>query len=97
MGVCTAAELVGKNVANVQGHIIGSIQDVLVDTQAWQVCDVRVRVDKQTAKELGLKAPLFGRLQILIDIRRVVSVADQVVVDIATDGFADYLQSREES
>ncbi len=89
------SDLLGKNLANVQGHIVGKIHDLLVDVEGWRLTDLQVRVDKSTAKELGLKAPLFGKLQILIDSGHIVSVADQVVVDIPSNGFAAYLESRE--
>lgn len=89
-------DLIHKTVTNVDGHVIGSVVELIIDTAAWKVCDIQVRIEKTTAKEMGLKAPIFGTLNVLIETSRITSVTDQIVVDLAIGDFKAYVDSRED-
>jgi len=87
-------ELVGKTVTNLDGHVIGTVVEMVIDIETWRVTDLQVRVEKATAKEMALKAPIFGTLKILVDCSRIKSVTDQIVVDLAIADFKEYVDSR---
>lgn len=87
-------EIVGKTVTNAEGNVIGSVVELVVDTGTWRVTDLQLRVEKATAKEMGLKTPLFGALNILVETARIRSVADQVVLDLGIADFKGYVESR---
>lgn len=89
-------ELIGKTVTNLDGHVIGTVVEMVVDILSWKVTDLQVRVEKATAKEMSLKAPMFGTLKILVDCSRIKSVTDQIVVDLAIADFKEYVDSRDE-
>ena len=88
-----SSELIGKTVATGEGHIIGTVNEVLVDTQ-WSVTDLQIKVEKGAAKQMGLKTPLIGSLLILVETARVKAVTDQVLIDIALAEFKDYVDGR---
>ena len=90
-------DLRGKTVANRDGHVIGEVTEIVVDPSTWRVTDLQVRVEKATAKEMGLKAPLFGSLLLLVETARVASTSDQIILDIAVDGFKDYVDGRKQA
>ncbi len=89
-------ELIGKTVTNLDGHVIGTVVEMVIDIERWMVTDVQLRVEKATAKEMGLKAPIFGTLKILVDCSRIKSVTDQIVIDLAVTDFKEYVDSRGE-
>lgn len=89
-------ELIGKTVTNLDGHVIGTVVEMVIDIERWMVTDVQLRVEKATAKEMGLKTPIFGTLKILVDCSRIKSVTDQIVIDLAVTEFKEYVDSRNE-
>jgi sporulation protein YlmC with PRC-barrel domain len=96
MGHYKSKDVLGKTVANADGMLIGKLEDIVIDTETWAISDLQVRVEKQTAKELGLKIPLlgFGSLLILIDVSHVKSMSDQVILDMPSEKFKSYVDER---
>lgn len=93
----TSQELRGKTVANRNGHLIGEVAELIFDTDSWRVTDLQIRIEKATAKEMGLKAPLFGSLLLLVETTRVASTSDQIILDIPVEGFKDYVDARKQA
>lgn len=89
-----SADIIGKTVVNGDGFIIGEVNDYLIDLENWQVTDLQVKIDKTTAKELGLKAPFFGSLLVLVDVHQIRSTTDQVIIKLAVDEFQEYVDDR---
>ncbi len=87
-------ELIDKTVANAEGFVIGTVNDYLIDVQSWQVSDLQIKIDKAVAKELGLKAPMFGSLLVLVSVSEVRSMSDQVIVGLTKAAFAGYIEAR---
>ena len=89
-------DLIGKTVTNTDGHVIGSVVELIVDSRGWRVTDVQVTIEKNTAKEMGLKTPLFGGLKVLVETSRIKSVTDQIVLDLAVTDFKAYVDARKD-
>lgn len=89
-----STDVIGKTVSTVEGNMIGSVNELLVDT-TWYVTDVQVKVDKSAAKVMGLKTPLLGSLLILVETSKVKAVTDQVVIDLKMGEFKEYVDSRD--
>lgn len=90
-----SSEIIGKTVSTGEGHLIGEVKEVLVDT-AWHVTDLQVKVDKSAAKLMGLKTPLLGSLLVLIETSQIKAVTDQVLISIKTGDFKEYIDGRKE-
>ncbi len=88
-----SSDIIGKTVSTVEGHLIGEVKEVLVDT-AWNVTDVQVKVEKSAAKMMGLKTPLLGSLLVLIETSHIKAVTDQVLIDIKSGDFKEYIDER---
>jgi sporulation protein YlmC with PRC-barrel domain len=95
MAYYKSKELIGKTVSNGDGLLIGELQDVILETESWSITDIQVKIEKQTAKELGMKTPFFGSLLVLIDVAHVRSVSDQVILSMGRDELKPYVEERE--
>lgn len=94
MDMHKSSDFIGKTVTTSEGRVVGQIQEIVIDADDWRICDLQVKVEKATAKEMGLRTPLLGSLLILIETSRVQSATDQIVVDLAVDDFKGYVKGR---
>ena len=88
-------EILGKTVINDSGFVIGEVNDYLVDVETWQVSDLQVKIEKKKAKELGLKAPFFGSLLVLIGVDQIQSMTDQVILGLGSSDIKKYVDRRQ--
>lgn len=91
----SSEDIIGKQVANDEGHVIGTVNEIFFDT-SWRVSDIRIKVDKAAAKQLDLKTPLLGSLQILVETTKVKAFTDQVILGIPSAQFKSYVVARQE-
>lgn len=93
MRKCT--EFLEKTVTTSDGRVVGEVHDIVIDADTWKVSDIQVKVEKASAKEMGLKTPLFRSLLILLGTETIHSAKDQIVVGIAASEFKEYVDSRD--
>lgn len=86
-------DFVGKIVITNEGQLIGKVKELVINVDTWAVTNMQVEIEKAKAKELGLKTKLFGNLLALVETKRIISVGDQVVIDVPYDKFAEYSKS----
>ena len=89
-------DILGKTVVNDDGVVIGEVNDYLVNTKTWQVTDLQVKIEKKKAKELGLKTPFFGSLLVLVEVSRISSLTDQIILSLGADEFKSYVEGRKQ-
>jgi sporulation protein YlmC with PRC-barrel domain len=79
----TESQLIGRRVVSQDGHVLGDVINILVDTDAWRVVQLGVRVRRASLERLGLpKPPWLGRRTIGIAIEHVAGVSDAVVLTL---------------
>jgi len=88
-------ELIGKTVISDSGVVIGEVKDYFVDTTSWNITDIQVKIEKKKAKELGLKTPFFSSLLVLVEVHKIQSFNDQVVLGLSADDFKPYIEARQ--
>lgn len=88
-------ELIGKTVISDGGVVIGEVKDYFVDTTSWNITDIQVKIEKKKAKELGLKTPFFSSLLVLVEVQKIQSFNDQVVLGLSADDFKPYIEARQ--
>lgn len=96
MSLKSSEDIIGKNVANDEGHLIGSVNEIFFDTN-WRLTDIQVKVDKAAAKQLSLKTPFLGALLIMIETSKIKAFTDQVIVSIPSAQFKSYVVARQEA
>ncbi len=89
-------EILGKTVVNEDGFVIGEVNDYLVDLETWTVSELQIKIERKKAKELGLKAPFFGNLLVLVEVDQIQSLTDQVILGLGADDFAPYIERRKQ-
>lgn len=75
------SELEGKKVVATGAKIIGTVSDIEIDCSRWKVTDLRIELTDESVKTLGYKKPFLGRLEILLSVNAVKSVADIVALN----------------
>ena len=85
----TAGELQGRTVVGADGHALGEVTGLVLDTQRWSIELLQVTLRKEAADLLGARRPLFRAATTDIPVRLVHAVADAVVLSVALSALND--------
>jgi sporulation protein YlmC with PRC-barrel domain len=77
-------ELFGKEVIGKDGTKIGTVEDVMVDTNTWQLTSVDVKLEGSVAQKFNIKKH-FGSTQLPVGVNHIQGVSDRVVLRSAVD------------
>jgi sporulation protein YlmC with PRC-barrel domain len=75
----------GRTVIAADGQAIGEIAALFLDSDAWHVESLQVKLRKEIADQLGAARGMFHAGTLEVPIRMVQSVGDAVVLAVATD------------
>jgi sporulation protein YlmC with PRC-barrel domain len=87
----------GRTVIASDGLLIGEIAVLFVDSEAWRVESVQVRLRKDVADRLGANRSVFRPGTLEIPTSMIQSVGDTVVLTVAIDGLRQVLPGAGES
>ena len=76
----------GRTVIGADGQAIGEVAAIFIDSDAWAVESVRVRLRNGVADRLGAARSLFSAGTVEIPVRLIQSVGDAMVLAISVDG-----------
>jgi sporulation protein YlmC with PRC-barrel domain len=85
--------LLGKEVVELNGQVIGIIKNVLFDDNAWEVTSFDVELNKKTADELDAKK-LFRNFRIPLSVELVQGIGDTVLLRTPKDELNAILASQ---
>jgi sporulation protein YlmC with PRC-barrel domain len=83
----------GKTVIASDGLAVGSIALLFIDSDAWCVESIQVKLNKDIADRLGAGRSWLHAGEVEIPIRMVQSVGDAVVLSVAVDGLRQVLRA----
>jgi sporulation protein YlmC with PRC-barrel domain len=86
----------GRTVIASDGLKIGDISALFLDSDAWRVESLQVRLQKDVADRLGAGRSMFHAGAVEIPIRMVQSVGDAVVLSVPVDELRQVLPSTDE-
>jgi len=86
----------GRTVIASDGLAIGEVALVFLDSDAWRVESLQVRLRKDVANRLGADRSVFHAGALEIPIRMVQSVGDAVVLTVAVDDLRQVLPGASE-
>jgi sporulation protein YlmC with PRC-barrel domain len=86
----------GRTVFASDGLAIGEVAALFLDSEAWRVESIQVKLHKDIADRLGADRGLFHAGALEIPVRMVQSVGDAVVLTAAVDDLRQVLPNREE-
>lgn len=86
----------GRTVIASDGLAIGEIAVLFLDSDAWRVESLQVKLRKEVADRLGADRSMFHAGAIELPIRMVQSVGDAVVLSVAVDELRQVLPGASE-
>jgi sporulation protein YlmC with PRC-barrel domain len=81
----------GRTVIGADGVAVGEISALFLDSEAWSVESLRVKLRKEIADQLGASRTMFHAGMVEIPIRLIQSVGDAVVLSVPVDGLREVL------
>ena len=85
----------GRTVISADGLAIGEIAILFIDSDAWRVESLQLKLRKDIADRLGAGRGMFRAAELEIPIRMVQSVGDAVVLSVAVDDLRQVLPTSE--
>ncbi len=87
----------GRTVIASDGLAIGEVAALFLDSEAWRVESLQVKLHKDIADRLGANRGVFHAGALEIPVRMVQSVGDAVVLTVAVDDLRQVLPREDES
>ncbi|HLU65328.1 MAG TPA: PRC-barrel domain-containing protein [Kofleriaceae bacterium] len=88
MATMNQGQLVGRRVVSQDGHVLGEVSSLLVDTASWRVVEVSVKLRKEAVAPLRLKKRRFGSQTVRVPAEEISGVGDAVVLRHRRDELA---------
>ena len=76
----------GRTVIGADGQAIGEVAALFLDSEAWAVESIQVKLRNATADRLGAARTIFSAGTVEIRVRLIQSVGDAVVLAIPVEG-----------
>lgn len=70
----------GRSVIDSSGRVVGEVEDVVIDTDRWQVAALRLRLKREVATSLGVRSGTFRSAVLDVPSDAVQSSTDTVVL-----------------
>jgi sporulation protein YlmC with PRC-barrel domain len=81
----------GRTVIGADGRAVGEVAALFLDSDAWSVESIQVKLRKEIADELGASRTIFHAGTVEIPVRLVQSVGDALVLSVPVDGLREVL------
>src|SRR5215472_14088895 len=72
----------GRVVIAADGHTIGEVAAVFIDTSAWTIVALQVKLNKAAAEQLGAARGILRAATLDLPVRMVQSVGDAVLLSV---------------
>ncbi len=86
----------GRTVIGADGQAVGEVAALFLDSDAWSVESLRVKLRKEIADRLGASRTMFHAGTVEIPIRLIQSVGDAIVLSVPVDGLREVLPGESE-
>ncbi|MBV8069620.1 MAG: hypothetical protein JO270_06920 [Acidobacteriaceae bacterium] len=74
----------GRTVIAADGQAIGEVDTLLLDTSAWNIISLQIKLSKSAAEQLGAARSLLRAATLELPVRMVQSVGDAVLLSVPT-------------
>ena len=81
----------GRTVVAADGHVVGELATLFLDSDTWSVESIQVKLLKEIADQLGASRGVFRAGVLEVPVSMVQSVGDAVVLSVAVDGLRQVL------
>lgn len=83
----------GKTVVGSDGQVIGEVSALFLNSEAWRIESLQVKLRRETADLIGASRGIFHAGSIEIPVASVQSVGDAIVLSVAVDDLRQLLGS----
>ena len=87
----------GRTIIGADGQVIGELTALFLESSAWRVESLQVKLRKDIADRLGADRSVFHAGTLEVPVRMVQSVGDTVILSVAVDDLRAALPSQSES
>jgi sporulation protein YlmC with PRC-barrel domain len=74
----------GRSVIAADGHTIGEVAALFIDTSTWTIVALQIKLQKATAEQIGATRGLLRAATLELPVRLVQSVGDAVLLSVPT-------------
>jgi len=74
----------GRTVIAADGQAIGEVGALLIDTSAWTIVTLQIKLNKAVAEQLGAARRILRATTLELPVRMVQSVGDAVLLSVPT-------------
>jgi sporulation protein YlmC with PRC-barrel domain len=86
----------GRAVVSADGQVVGEVAAIFLDSAAWRVESLHVKLKREIADRLGAARSMFRAGTVEIPIRIVQSVGDAIVLSVGVDGLKEVIPAEGE-
>lgn len=83
----------GRTIIAADGHVVGEVNAIFLDCDAWRVQSLQITLRKDVADDLGAHRSVFRAGALEVPVGMVQSVGDTVVLSVGVDGLRAVLPS----
>jgi len=76
----------GRTVVAADGQTTGEVSALCIDTSAWTIVSLKIKLSKTAAEQLGASQGLLRAATIELPVRMIQSVGDTVLLSVPTLG-----------
>jgi sporulation protein YlmC with PRC-barrel domain len=74
----------GRTVIAADGHAIGEVAALMIDTSSWSIVALQIKLQKAVAEQLGAARGLLRAATLDLPVRLIQSVGDAVLLSVPT-------------
>jgi sporulation protein YlmC with PRC-barrel domain len=74
----------GRTVIAADGQAVGEVSGLLIETSAWNIVALQIKLNKAAAEKLGAARSILRAATLELPVRMVQSVGDAVLLSVAT-------------
>lgn len=86
----------GRTIIAADGHVIGEIKTISLDSDNWRVESLQATLRNEIADQIGARRSVFHAGELEIPVRMIQSVGDTVVLSVPVDELRMALPSESE-
>jgi sporulation protein YlmC with PRC-barrel domain len=80
MQITFTDHLKGRSVIDGEGNLVGTVEEILLDSMSLQVDGLRVKLDRDVGKDLGVKGGVFHPATLDVPRSQITAAGDTVIL-----------------
>jgi sporulation protein YlmC with PRC-barrel domain len=88
-----AERLLGMEVLGIGGKIVGTVEDINIDTQSWKLPSLIIKIRKDALEMVKMEKCLLGNNRLHISMQHIIDVGDYVMLEVTAEDIGKILDS----